>query len=217
MRKVKKQAEPDSLAQFKRRHPNARNDALERLERHDVRQDIRQACLTEQFYLCAYCCQRITDDSNDCMNEHIEAQKSAPNRTLDYANTVSSCTTKNQCDQAHGAQYLPLTPLMDECETELKFKISGRVEGLTPEAQETIKVLNLGDSEQNNRGLIERRKQLANSLLFQNGIDPNEGLEDEELIAMVIADLEQPEAGKLEPFAPVAVNILQGWLSSNAN
>jgi hypothetical protein len=35
---------------------------------------------------------------------------------------------------AHGSQPLPLTPLMPECETELRFKFSGRVEGLTERA-----------------------------------------------------------------------------------
>ena len=36
--------------------------------------------------------------------------------------------------------HLLLTPFMNECETEFKFKISGRVEGLTYRAIETIKV-----------------------------------------------------------------------------
>ena len=102
---------------------------------------------------------------------------------------------------------------MAECETELKFKLSGRVEGLTKRAKDAITVLNLGESEQSNRSLVEKRKQLVSSLLMVNGVDPDDGLEDDELINLVIADIQQPKDGKLEAYAPVVVNILNQWLS----
>lgn len=140
MRKIDKGVEPDSLTQWKRGHLNGSYKDLTRIER----EDIRSHCLQEQFYLCACCCQIITGENDDCMNEHVIAKKIAPNRSLDFSNIVASCTTPKQCDSAHKSQPFELTPLMNECETGLKFKISGRVEGLTPRAIETIKVLNLG-------------------------------------------------------------------------
>jgi hypothetical protein len=78
---------------------------------------------------------------------------------------------------------------MTECETELRFKISGRVEGLTDRAGVTIRVLNLGDDEKNNRALIEKRKQLSNALLWENVINPDDGLEDDEILNILISDL----------------------------
>ena len=208
MRKInKRNQEPQSLTRFKRTRPNADYNDLG----YQEREDIRLSCLQEQFYLCAYCCAAIKD-INDSMNEHVEARRLAPNRSLDYTNIVASCKTLNQCDKAHDSQPLPLTPFMDECETQLKFKISGRVEGLTPDAKDSIRVLNLGDTEQNNRSLIEKRKQLSHALLLTNGIDPKDGLDDDELLESVIADLLEPDNGRLEPFAPVVVNILRGWL-----
>lgn len=98
---------------------------------------------------------------------------------------------------------------MPECETEFIFKISGRIEGTTPRAIDAIKVLNLGDSERNNRALIEKRKQLSDSLLWANGIDPSEGLEDDDLLQVVIDELLTPVDGYLAPFAPVVANILK--------
>ncbi len=77
------------------------------------------------------------------MNEHVVTRSIAPNRSLDFSNIVASCTTPRQCDAAHKLQPFALTPFMNECETEFKFKISGRVEGLTDRAIETIKVLKL--------------------------------------------------------------------------
>lgn len=207
MRTISKRAEPPSLTTWIRKNPHQNYTDLDT----DIRRDIRDHALQEQYYLCAYCCQRV-QDIDTCHNEHVEAQNLNPGRTLDFTNIVASCNIRNQCGYAHKSQPLPLTPLMTECETELRFKISGRVEGLSDRATTTIQVLNLGDDEKNNRALIEKRKQLSNSLLLTNGVDPNEGLEDEELLEMLIDELAQPQDGHLDPFAPVVINILRNWL-----
>ena len=139
------------------------------------------------------------------MKEHIEARKIAPNRSLDYTNIVASCTTPNQCDDAHGAQPLPLTPFDAECETDLVFKLSGRVTGLTDDAKETIRVLNL-----DNKSLIEQRRMLINTMLFTYGED---AIEDDDLINIIIDELAEPKKGKLDAFSPVIVNALKGQLN----
>jgi uncharacterized protein (TIGR02646 family) len=209
MRTIKKGAEPPSLSVWKKENPLGRYNQLN----ENIRPTIRQHALKEQFYLCAYCCQRI-EDITACHNEHVEAQSLNPQRTLDFTNIVASCNTKNQCGKAHKSQSLPLTPLMTECETELKFKISGRVEGLSDRATTSIQILNLGDKENNNRALIEKRKQLSNALSFTNHINPDEGLEDEELLKILIEELAQPKQNQLEPFAPVVINILRSWIQA---
>ncbi len=208
MRKINKGIEPIKLTDWKTSNPAGTYNDLSHIERQAIRLD----CLKEQFYLCAYCCQSINE--HNCMNEHVEAKDIAPHRSLDFSNIVASCKSNRQCDDAHDSQPLPLTPLIAACETELKFKISGRVEGLTQRAKESIRVLNLGDTFQNNKSLIEKRKQLSHALLFTNGIDPTKGIDDDELIEMVINDIKIPQAGKLNGFSPVVVNILEGWLAS---
>ena len=208
MRKIDKGSEPLSLTRWKAANPTGKYTDLE----YSLREDVRSACLQEQFGLCAYCCQSITGEG-DCCNEHVEARSAAPNRELDFSNIVASCNSRGQCDDAHGAQSFSLTPFMVECETELKFKISGRVEGTTERAKETIRVLNLGDHEKSNRKLVEKRKVLSQALLLRNGIDPSDGLEDDELLQAVIDDIAKPVNGKLSSYAPVVVNILQGWMS----
>jgi uncharacterized protein (TIGR02646 family) len=208
MQTINKGLEPSSLTDWKRRNPHKQyNDLTDGLRR-----TIRQQAIEEQFYLCAYCCQQIKD-IDTCHNEHVEAQNINPRRTLDFGNIVASCNTSNQCGKSHKSQHLSLTPLMTECETELRFKISGRVEGLSDRATTTIQVLNLGDHEKNNRALIEKRKQLSDSLLWKNEIDPNERLEDDELLKSVLDDMiGKSQEGKMEPFAPVVINILRSWL-----
>ncbi len=214
MRAISKGPEPSSLTSWKKRNPHGVYDDLDKTEEgRMIRATIREHALKEQFYLCAYCCQRIQDISA-CHNDHVEAQHLNHRRTLDFSNIIASCNTSNQCGDAHKSHHLPLTPLMTECETELRFKISGRVEGLSDRAIQMIRVLNLGDREKSNRALIEKRKQLSNALLWRNGINPDEGLEDEELLGMLIEDLSQPQQGQMEPFTPVVVNILRNWLRS---
>jgi len=214
MRTIIKGTEPPYLTVWKRKNPHKKYEDLDGTEEgKSIRATIRGDVLKEQFYLCAYCCQRI-QDIDACHNEHIEAQSQNPTRTLDFSNIVASCNTPNQCGDAHKSKYLPLTPLMTECETELRFKISGRVEGFSDRATVTIQVLNLGDYEKNNRALIEKRKQLSNVLLLTNGIKPDEGLEDEDLLKMLIGELSQPQLDRMEPFTPVVINILQSWLQS---
>ncbi len=110
MRKIEKGNEPASLQTWKKRQQHGSYTKIS----DTVRQDIREACVAEQFYLCAYCCERISG-KEDTVNEHVEARKLAPNRSLDFGNIVASCKTTNQCDSAHGSQSLPLTPLMAEC------------------------------------------------------------------------------------------------------
>lgn len=214
MRTISKGAEPCCLTAWKRKNTHGAYDDLDKTEEGQVvRAKIRDYALNEQFYLCAYCCQQIKE-INACHNEHLEAQKLNPKRTLDFSNIVASCNTPNQCGDAHKSQHLPLTPLMTECETELRFKISGRVEGLSDRAAVTIRVLNLGDHETNNRALIEKRKQLSNTLLWENGINPDDGLEDDEILNILISDLSQPQQDQMEPFTPVVINILRSWLQA---
>ncbi|WP_226092855.1 TIGR02646 family protein [Dickeya oryzae] len=218
MRKITKGTEPASLTAWKRANPNGRYDNLTETER----QDIRDACVKEQFGLCAYCCKPISGDNSDTMNEHVQARDEAPQRSLDFTNIVASCTTPNQCDAAHGSQAFSLTPLMAECETELEFMSSGRVKGKTERAQEAIKVLNLGDHETNNKKLIGARRKVIHDLLWKEGINPEEKLEleDDDLLRDLLRDFQidninkysTPQNGRLEQYSPVLVNFLKGWL-----
>jgi len=200
VRKIVKGNEPKKLSQWKRRHPNGCYQNLSRVER----QAIRQACLEEQYYVCAYCCYRIDEENSH--NEHIQPQHVAPNQTLDFHNIVASCNKSKQCGEAHEAKVIPLTPLMDECETELKFYLSGKVKGITKRATDTINLLNLGDG---NKALINKRKQLVDALIFGCGASPDDlQLLDDEPLKIIMEELSQPQDGQLLAFAPILQNIL---------
>ena len=213
MRKISKRTgyEPQQLRNWKRANPNKR---YPQLKDGAVRQAIREEALAEQYYLCGHCCQALSG-KGDCHNEHVEAQGINQNRTLDFSNIIASCNAHKQCGDSHESQALPLTPLMDECEADFVFKLSGRVLGKTLDAIETIRVLNLGDTEKNNKSLIEKRKQLSLALLTEHAIAPedeDDWADESELLEDMIDVLLTPEDGKLKPFAPVVANVLRQWI-----
>lgn len=213
MQTISKGTEPPLLTQWKHSNPNSRYADLT----DELRQVIRKACAAEQLYLCAYCGKEISASKSDTVNEHVEAQRLAPNRSLDFSNIVASCNTRKQCDKAHGSQNLPLTPLMSECETELSYGIDGCVAGLTQEAETAIDILNLGRSLATNKALVEQRRQLAQTLILREGVGPSSDAEDDALLLILIDELQQPENGRLTAYSPALVNILRSWLGTPPN
>jgi len=209
VRKIDKEVEPATLALWKRQNRTLRYKDLPPQESRAI----RSSCITEQYGLCAYCCQSITLD--DAHNEHVEAQDRAPNRTLDYSNIVASCNRKHQCGHGRGTHQLPLTPLMVECETELKFYLSGLVTGHTERARVSIETLNLGHTEESNRGLVGRRKAMVDTLIYGQELRPEDlQHEDEELLGLLLEVFQTPEAGKpLQPFSPVLANVIRHFLT----
>lgn len=187
---------------WKRKHPHGYYTDLTYIER----QAINQATLSEQFGLCAYCCKKI--DAQSSHNEHVEARHLASlSSQLDFCNIVASCNTRGRCGNAHGSQPLPLTPLMAECETELKFYLSGKVEGLTQRSADSIAVLGL-----NSRAIREERKQMVDNLIFPDKADDLQLLGDD-LLAAWLDDFQQPDGeGQLLPYSPALVNIIRQLL-----
>lgn len=208
MRRINKGMEPQSLTRWKRSYTTLRYRDLP----PDESRSIRASCISEQHGLCAYCCQSITVDT--AHNEHIEAQDRAPNRTLDFSNIVASCQHPNQCGHGRGTKSLPLTPLMAECETELKFYLSGLVTGQTDRARVSVEALNLGHTEESNRGLVGRRKSMVDALIYcQNAFPQDLQFEDPEILGLLLEEMKVPGADqRLQPFSSVLGNVIHHLL-----
>ncbi len=209
MRKIIKGNEPTALANWKSSNPTLRYQNLP----GNIRKSIRNTCISEQNGLCAYCCAAITTEKSH--NEHVEAQDTAQDHTLDFSNIIASCNTKGQCGRSHSNQPLPLTPLMLECETELEFFFSGLVKGLSDRAKTAINVLNLGAKTASNRNLVAKRKIMIDALLYECGVTPDEfsQIEDDDLLIILRDDLLTPsDDQQLRPYAPVLVNVVNNIL-----
>lgn len=217
LRQITKGTEPVALTTYKRANPTHIYKDLG-LDPQGIRLKIRDACLTEQYYLCAYCCKEIGAALHDCMNEHILPRQRYPQYSFDFNNIVASCTAKGSCDDVKDNQEIAITPLSPRCETEIEFNISGTIVGLTNDAIQTIEVLRLGDSLQQNKKLVDLRKQAIENYLIAESVDSNDvTVVDDELLALLIDDLQQIKNGKLQPFAPIIIKALKNWIQGNSN
>lgn len=207
MRNITKQAEPAELTRWKRKNPGKSYADLSAKER----QIVRMACLKEQHYLCAFCCRPVKLEQG--RNAHLRSQFKFPVEALNWSNIVASCDTADTCDTFQKRAELPLTPLMKECETELRFYQSGKVEGLTPRAKKTIAALNL-----NCPSLRQRRARAIKDFLYDGEYFPPEedvAQWDMELWADIINTCCRPDTqGRLAPYAPVLENIGRQFLAA---
>lgn len=208
MRLINKGVEPVSLTRLKVIQPNFKYQDL--IGPYNIiRVDIRKSCIIEQFSLCAYCCDRIT--SNSSHNEHIIPQSDpiGANLSLDYTNIIASCESKNHCGHFKKNNIIPLTPLMNTCESDILFQLNGKMTSRNPNAQQTIAILNL-----RNAALSEKRRKVIDLILFEYVDDLSEMvLEDAEFLELMIDELKNPNVdGKLEAFAPVIINVLRQFI-----
>jgi len=128
-------------------------------------ENLRQILLSEQGFLCAYTMRKI--DKVSCHIEHIIPQTQCKwtysTHGAQYAEDTSyhnilACYPKTgqNCEYGavrKGSTPIQVSPLTPSCESQFKFKIDGRVEGVSDAAVSTIEVLRLNDNE-----LIELRK-----------------------------------------------------------
>lgn len=130
---------------------------------YDIYVILREQLRQEQNELCCYCCQKLDKQARV---EHIKSRDKYKKLSYDYDNLLLSCTTPKQCDSEKGNQDLPLTPLMQECDDELKINFAGELEAKTDRAKQAIEILNL-----NNRKLCEKRRAKIDMIKFT--FDPN--------------------------------------------
>lgn len=210
MQKITKGNVPPELRAWKEKNPRRHYADLSDCERRAIRRD----CVREQRGLCAFCCARITADASSSHNAHLQSRTRFPKYSLDWTNIVASCNNRATCGSHQGQDTPPLSPLMPECETELRFYVSGRVEGLTKRARETIDLFNL-----NEKLLCLKRKKAIGDFLYINGYYPPEEdpvIWDAEIWREILRQCEAPDAdGNLAPFAPALAGIGRHLLTSS--
>lgn len=130
----------------------------------EIKAPLRKQLYDEQYGICCYCCKSLGNDKT--VIEHLKSRKNYPNRRFDYDNLLLSCSISKQCDNAKGSQELLLTPLMNECEYEIKLNLAGELESHSERGNQAIEILNL-----NNRQACQYRKNLFTMLSEVFGYD----------------------------------------------
>ena len=129
-----------------------------------IKAPLRQQLYNEQYGVCCYCCKSLGNENTTI--EHLKIRNDYPHKCFDYDNLLLSCRTAKQCDNAKGSQELLLTPLMDECESEINLNLAGELESDSERGNEAIKILNL-----NSRQACQHRKNLFTMMSEVFGYD----------------------------------------------
>lgn len=134
MRSIKKGAEPRALIEWKRENRDTPHNLYYGKGSSFPSEAVRQALLKEQFHLCAYTLRRLPTAAQcrvkgqgtqfSCHIEHVLSQKHHKAQSVAYNNLVA-CYPSSQTKVACG------------------YGAVEKVEGLSPEAAQTIEVLKL--------------------------------------------------------------------------
>ncbi|MBN2993578.1 hypothetical protein JWR97_22550 [Pseudomonas cedrina subsp. fulgida] len=183
MRSIKKGAEPRALIEWRRANRDTPQNLYYGKGSSFPIEAVRQALLKEQHHLCAYTLRRLPTATEcqikggtqfSCHIEHVYPQKYHEAESIAYHNMVAchpSSQTKIACGYGavEKADYDPacnpfVSPLMDNIENQFRYNSDGSVDGLTPEADVTITVLNL-----NHAALINDRAAVIRGSLRPRG------------------------------------------------
>ena len=160
MRRIHKQAEPESLAQFKAKANEDWQPEWNNLNT-DEKRELHHALMAEQGFICCYCEMRIGVDSSHI--EHIHPRSREPvEKQLDYDNLLASCGRESTerrdwsqpviprhcgvCKEDWYDQTKFVSPLGDDCEECFRYAADGQIgptKARPAAAKETIKRLAL--------------------------------------------------------------------------
>jgi uncharacterized protein (TIGR02646 family) len=184
MRFIRKGAEPRELIQWRRENKDTPQNLFYGRGSSFPAEPVRRALLREQFHLCAYTLRRLPtaeeckakgqDTIFSCHIEHVLPQSEHVDQSIAYDNMVA-CYPPSQANVAceYGAEekkaYDPalnlfVSPLSPHASRLFRFSSDGKVEGLSPEAIQTVEVLKL-----NHPTLVNDRKAVIRGRLMPRG------------------------------------------------
>ena len=147
-------------------------------------EDMREQLLKDQGYVCCYCNRTIPQPGHIIVTEHVNPVSRYPQWAGEYKNLLVSCdggelipdaeegeeaftraTYPLHCDKAKGDQEIPMSPLITDCETRLKYDpITGAING-DGDVIRMRDILNLNQNELKK----ERQKAIQNWCYTKDG------------------------------------------------
>jgi uncharacterized protein (TIGR02646 family) len=210
MKYIQKGKEPQILSDWKATETPAGNYHYKEL-RNRERGPVHISLLSEQGYICCYCCKRV--EQNNSHIEHLAPQsKTDAELSLDYKNMLASCgrdTNKpgyrwpEYCGNKKGDRAIGVSPLQANCEEFFDYSSTGEILptannlAYQKDAQRTIEVLGLNDSDLT-KGRIKALQALE-------GITQEEA----ELLAQVCQQMNGE--GRYQPFCNAVLYFLKNY------
>ncbi|MBD5339004.1 MAG: hypothetical protein HDR98_07785 [Bacteroides sp.] len=182
---------------------------------YEATEDLRNALLRDQGFICAYCMRRIPVKDNGTGEtsriEHIKPQ-SLLTRTerMDYGNLVICCpgaigstaSSATHCDRRKGESPLSFSPLDPHAVETLRYRGDGTIESTDAGINEDINnILNL-----NNPLLKLNRKQVRTTLISMIG----KGNWKKSDLEKILTDFRQKDSeGRLKEYCGVIISFIE--------
>ncbi len=188
---------------------------------------LKENLLNEQGHICAFCMNRLDNDSKCTIDHWVPKSQDARRYTFDYQNLLAACSgTKDD----KGRQIKPedrycnnkkddkpiekngisivITPLQDDCEDKFIFAMDGKIYGVDEMANHTIALLGL-----DSHILIRARKNAIYKYSYSNPMSKL-SLNSSDEIQQKLANLKTTKKGKYEPFCVAIEQVLRNILDS---
>ena len=212
MRFIQKNSEPESLTQYKKQS-GAYYDG------YDKKDDVREALLKEQGYLCGYCMKRL-ESCDQVKIEHVVPQSKLvedEKAALNYHIMLGDCYGNEghprrelTCDAHRGNDDLTVNPFSETSIGLIKYRSDGTIYSEDAEINKDLNsTLNLN---YNGSGvyLKENRKEVL--LACKNKLKEmkSQGCWSRKMLQRMLEEYESPGAdGKLKPYSGIVVEYLK--------
>lgn len=173
----------------------------------DMKSEIQQAVVNEQFGLCCYCMQRISPET--VRVEHVLSQKKHPTQTLDYSNMAGACSCskglpkeQQYCDIYKGE--MDFTFNLSCIQDKIQYEPQGKIKSSNSHLDDQLNnVLNL-----NVKYLVEQRRAVREIVTHFLSLEKTRGE-----IQSKIKQLSSPRNGMKDIFCGVMIFFLQKRLA----
>lgn len=197
-----------SLSQYKRECSESMTRGCSQLLDDFQDKDIlRRQLAEEQGYICAYCMQRISIQSNETKIEHVMPQTKFPLKQLDYSNLLLCCNGNDKsskkyqhCDTKKGSRLIKFDPVSHHCiEETINYDHNGKIYSKDKEWDRDLnEVLNLNETR-----LRENRRAVLRGLEQYLGRRP--GARTRAEIDSKLKDFETKKEDGLTPYCGIMI------------
>lgn len=207
MKFIQKLSDPNELIEWKKKQQEAGVNCNYSCFQNPEKKIVHVSLLTEQGYLCCYCCKRL--DKNSSHIEHFAAQsKTDDDLSVDYRNLHASCGSAQHwppcCGNHRENNKIPISPLDEQCESYFTYTSEGNIAAIEAhprqtDAERTIRVLNL-----NFYDLQKSREEAFDALT---------GLSDDDAEKLLKQCYEKDEDGRFRPFCAAVANYIMQYFN----
>jgi uncharacterized protein (TIGR02646 family) len=211
MKYIQKGKEPQNFSDWKTTQKSLGVNYNYKSFRNPEKGSVHSSLLSEQGYICCYCCQRV--DKTNSHIEHLDPQsKTDAELSVEYTNMLAACGRDTNKPEYRWPEYggnkkgdraIGVSPLQANCEEFFNYSSTGEILPTAnnlahqKDAQRTIEVLGLNHSD-----LTKGRIQALQAL---EGITQEEA----ELLAQVCEQMNAQ--GRYQPFCNAVLYFLKNY------